>query len=125
MYKLKSISNFIIENYNTYTGDEVAQHVKDITPDESDIPDYFIDKYIKPNDGWVLKKINLKKLLKTDKSFAEYYNSGEVRYHDDEVNYKDLDNELVVYKGTLLDGYSRASTLIRIGDKTAYAYIFK
>ena len=125
MEGLKTFEEFITEKYNTYTGDEVAHHIEYITPDDSDIPDYFIDKYIRPNDGWVLKAVDLKKLLKTDKDFAEYYKSGEVRYEDDEVNDFDLDQELVVYKGTLLDGYSRASAMLRRGDRRAAGYILK
>lgn len=110
--------------FNTYTGDEVAQHIEDITPEESDIPDYFIDKYIRPNDGWKLEQIRLKDLLK-DKDFKEYYDSGEERYDDYEVNADDLYNELVVYKGQLLDGYSRAARMLRNGEKKAGAFVLK
>jgi hypothetical protein len=114
----------VILEFNTYTGDEVAQYIEDITPEESDIPDYFIDKYIKPNDGWQLKQIKLKDLLK-DKDFKEYYNSGEERYDEYEVDPNDLYNDLVVYKGQLLDGYSRAAKMLRDGEKTAGAYVLK
>jgi len=112
----------VILEFNTYTGDEVAQYIEDITPEESDIPDYFIDKYIKPNDGWQLKQIKLKDLLK-DKDFKDYYNSGEERYDEYEVDPNDLYNDLVVYKGQLLDGYSRAAKMLRDGEKTAGAYV--
>ena len=114
----------LFEEFNTFTGDEVAQHIEDITPEESDVPDYFINKYIKPNDGWKLEQIKLKDLLK-DRDFKEYYNSGEERYDDYEVAEDDLYNELVVYKGQLLDGYSRASKMLRDGEKVAGAYVFK
>ena len=114
----------VILEFNTYTGDEVAQYIEDITPEESDIPDYFIDKYIKPNDGWQLKQIKLKDLLK-DKDFKDYYNSGEERYDEYEVDPNDLYNDLVVYKGQLLDGYSRAARMLRNGEKTAGAYVLK
>ena len=50
---------------NTFTGKEVADHIKYITPEESDIPDYFISKYILPNDGWKNTPIKLKDLLKS------------------------------------------------------------
>ena len=57
---------------NTFTGQEVADHIEYITPEESDVPDYFIDKFILPNDGWKNKPIKLKDLLK-DKDFKDYY----------------------------------------------------
>lgn len=120
---LDKMDESALNEFNTYSGEEVAQHIEDITPEESDIPDYFINKYIKPNDGWKLMAVDLKKLLKTDKDFAEYYKSGEVRYEDDEVSEWDLDQELVVYKGELLDGYSRASAMLRRGDRKASAFV--
>jgi hypothetical protein len=120
---LDKMDESAINEFNTYSGEEVAQHIEDITPEESDIPDYFINKYIKPNDGWKLMAVDLKKLLKTDKDFAEYYKSGEIRYDDDEVNEWDLDQELVVYKGELLDGYSRASAMLKRGDRKASAFV--
>lgn len=123
MKHIKLFEQFINE-YNKFTGDEVAQHIEDITPDESDIPDYFIDKFIKPNDGWELKQIKLKDLLK-DRDFKDYYNSGEERYDEYEVDPNDLYNDLVVYKGKLLDGYSRASKMLRDGEKTAGAYVLE
>ena len=123
MKHVKLFEQFLNE-YNKFTGDEVAQHIEDITPDESDIPDYFIDKFIKPNDGWELKQIKLKDLLK-DRDFKGYYNSGEERYDEYEVDPNDLYNDLVVYKGKLLDGYSRASKMLRDGEKTAGAYVLE
>lgn len=118
-----NIDESVLNEFNTYSGEEVAQYIEDITPEESDIPDYFINKYINQNDGWKIMAVDLKKLLKTDKNFAEYYKSGEVRYEDDEVSELDLDQELVVYKGKLLDGYSRASVMLRQGDRNASAYV--
>jgi hypothetical protein len=120
---LDKMDESAINEFNTYSGEEVAQHIEDITPEESDLPDYFINKYIKPNDGWKNMAVDLKKLLKTDKNFAEYYKSGEIRYDDGEVNEWDLDQELVVYKGKLLDGYSRASTMLKRGDRKASAFV--
>ena len=123
MKHVKLFEEFINEN-STFTGDEVAQYIEDITPEESDVPDYFINKFIKPNDGWELKQIKLKDLLK-DKDFKDYYNSGEERYDEYEVDPNDLYNDLVVYKGQLLDGYSRATKMLRDGEKTAGAYVLE
>lgn len=121
---MKSFNEFILES-TSYAGSEIKQYVINITPNDSDIPDYFIKKYIEPNNNWKLKRINLRKLLKNDTSFAEYYNSGEIRYKDHEVHDDSLDNPLVVYKNELLDGYSRASALLRLGDDLAFAYTYK
>ena len=109
---------------NTFTGKEVADHIEYITPEESDIPDYFINKYILPNNGWKNKPIKLKDLLK-DRDFKEYYKSGEERYDEYEVSGDDLYQELVVYKGQLLDGYSRAARMLRNGEKTAAAFVLE
>ena len=108
----------------SWTGQEVADHIKYITPDDSDIPDYFIDKYVLPNDGWENKPIKLKNLLK-DRDFKAYYKSGEERYDEYDVSGDDLYQELVVYKGQLLDGYSRAARMLRNGEKTAAAFIIE
>ena len=113
-----------INEFNTFTGQEVADHIRYITPDESDVPDHFIDKYILPNDGWKNKSIKLKDLLK-DRDFKSYYNSGEERYDEYEVSGDDLYQELVVYKGQLLDGYSRAARMLRNGEKTAGAFVIE
>ena len=113
-----------IKESNTWTGQEVADHIKYITPDSSDIPDYFIDKYILPNDGWKNKPIKLKDLLK-DRDFREYSKSGEERYDEYEVSADDLYQELVVYKGQLLDGYSRAARMLKQGEKTAAAFVIE
>ena len=113
----------LFENFNTYDGDEVAQHIENITPANGGLPDYYINQYILPNDGWKLEAVDLEKLLKTDKNFAEYYDSGEIRYDDFEVNETDLDEEIVVYKGKLLDGFSRASENLRRGNKYTNAFV--
>jgi len=103
------------------SGEEVWNHIIDLTPEEDDIPWGFEDK-VKEND-FELKQIDLSKLLKTDPDFKDYYKSGQKRYDADEVSEYDLDMEIVVVKGELLDGYSRASALLRNGVKKAAAFI--
>ena len=49
------------------------------------------------NKNFKATKIDLKKLLKSDPDFKEYYNSGEERYDQDEVDSFDVYNELVVH----------------------------
>lgn len=103
------------------SGEEVWDHIVGITPEEDDIPWGFEDQ-IKDRE-FQMTKIDLKKLLKTDPDFKAHYKGGEQRYHDDEVSEYDLDFELVVVNGELLDGYSRASTLLRKGITKAYGYV--
>lgn len=107
-----------------FTGDEVNKHIYDITPNEDDLPEYFMDKLIKPR-LFTIHKINLNDLLESDLSFKEYYNNGDFvdRYEDE---YQDIDNlniELVVVDGELLDGYNRASVLLKSGIDETYAFV--
>jgi hypothetical protein len=105
-----------------YPGDYINRHIVNITPDEDDLPHYFMNKIISPRT-FKLEKIYLSDLLDSDTSFKEYFESGEERYDEDEVNYDDLNHELVIVDGELLDGYSRASTLLRNGVKETWSFV--
>ena len=105
-----------------YPGDYVNRHIVNITPDEDNLPHYFMDKMISPRK-FKLEKISLFDLLESDSSFKEYYESGEERYEEDEVDMGDLEHELVIVNGDLLDGYSRASTLLRNGVTETWAFV--
>ena len=118
MKHIKLFEQFINENTS---GEDVWNHIVGITPEEDDIPWGFQDKI--ENKNFKETKIDLKKLLKSDPDFKEYYNSGEERYDQDEVDSFDVYNELVVVDGELLDGYSRASRLLRQGEKKANAFV--
>lgn len=102
-------------------GEDVWNHIVNITPEEDDIPWGFQDKI--EGNNFKLTKVDLKKLLKSDPDFAAYYKGGEERYDQDEVDEFDVYNELVVVKGELLDGYSRAARLLRQGEKKAHAFV--
>lgn len=119
---LRSIIENVIEKTKTYSGKQVAKHIINITPDRSDVPDYFINKFILPNK-FTRKIVNINELLQSDPDFKAYYESGEERYDQDEEDPNDLDLEIVVFNGELLDGYSRASQLLRSGDDEAYAFV--
>lgn len=124
---IKLFEEFINESMQ-YTGKEVARYVKDITPDDSDIPKYFIKKYIRPNDGWVIRMVKIKDLLKSDPDVKEYVDSGIDRYEDDpDIYYEPAEDELynpiVVHKGEVLDGYSRIAKLHSMGIKEVEAYV--
>ena len=108
----------------TFMGNFVWNHVKDITPDEDDVPWGFKDK-IRTSEFENVPNFNLESLLETDPDFREYYESDDVRYEEDEMNPRDIELEIVVVNGELLDGYSRAATLLRNGQKTTNAFVGK
>jgi hypothetical protein len=112
-------------NENTFSGEMVWNHIKSITPNEDDIPWGFKSK-IKNAQFTNVNDFNLDTLLHTDPDFREYYESGDERYSDeDDIDPSDIDNEIVVVNGELLDGYSRAATLLRRGAETTNAFVGK
>lgn len=121
---VKSIIKEELNENRIFTGKEVNRHIKNITPYSEDLPTYFMNNLIK-NRNFVVKEVNLHDLLKSDESFKEYYESGDERYdeYSDEIDRGSLYNELVIVDGELLDGYSRASALLRNGNDTAYAFV--
>lgn len=104
-----------------HSGEEVWNHIVDITPEEDDIPWGFEDQI--KNREFQMTKVDLKKLLKTDPDFKDYYKAGKNRYADVDTSEFDLDFEIVVVDGELLDGYSRASQLLGNGVTKAYAFV--
>jgi hypothetical protein len=120
MRYIQLFEEFITEA-RVYSGKEVNQHIKNITPESSDVPDYFMKELIAPRK-FEIKQVDLKSLL-NDEDFKEYYKSGETRYSDDEVNSDELDLELVIVDGQLLDGYSRATELLKRGEKKTDAFV--
>jgi hypothetical protein len=114
--------NESMDSDKVFSGEEVNRHIESITPNESDIPDWFMDKIIAPRT-FKVEEISLDDLLNTDSSFKEYFESGEERYDQDEMYREELYQELVVVDGILLDGYNRASTLLRMGENNAYAFV--
>jgi hypothetical protein len=106
----------------SYSGSYVNRHIIDITPHKDDLPHFFMKNMIKPRK-FKLVEVSLLDLLDSDPSFREYYKSGDERYDVDDINPDDLDFELVIVDGELLDGYSRASTLLRNGVNKTMAFV--
>jgi len=119
MLKFKQFEN---NQEETYSDEYVSSHIIDLTPNESDIPDYFIEKLIKGRT-FIRKDVNIQSILQSDSSFKEYFDSGEDRYEDEEVSHNDLYFPVVLVDGQLLDGYSRCSTLLRNGEEFVTAYV--
>ena len=121
--KSGNISEYKAINEETFLGNHVWQHIVDITPDEDDIPWGFRNK-IKGAEFNVDNNFDLESLVNTDPDFKEYLESGDERYsEDDEMDESDLYNDIVVVDGELLDGYSRAATLLRRGETRTSAFV--
>jgi hypothetical protein len=107
-----------IDNNRIWSGKEVNNHIKSITPFKEDLPIYFMKELINPRN-FKIQKINLNELLNSDEDFRHYYDNGNVedRYKYDEYSPSkdELEHELVIVDGILLDGYNRASELLKMG----------
>lgn len=113
--------NESLDSERVFSGEYVNKRIKSITKKE-DWPNFFMNTLIKPRT-FKIEEVNLGDLLSTDSSFKEYFDSGEERYDQEEMDSNELYQELVVVDDKLLDGYNRASTLLRMGENTAYAYV--
>ena len=113
-----------------YDGEFIADYVIDISNDYgNDAPDYFIEEYIKPSK-FILTKLKISDLSKSDEDFEEYLNHNEDRYDyledtDEYPGYDNLFNPIVVFNGIVLDGYNRMTMLSRqhIDEVDAYVNI--
>lgn len=116
------------ESMDIMTAEEIADYISRITPDSSDVPDFFIKQVLKSEKTFKLQKISIEDLLASDPSLAEYVESGEERYGDEEENeYRpspnELDNPIVVFDGEVIDGYSRVATHYQNGEDLIYGYV--
>ena len=53
---MKSYKEFLNED-KTKSAQEIADYITYITPDSSDVPDFFIEKILKSNKTFTLKKL--------------------------------------------------------------------
>jgi hypothetical protein len=111
-------------NEDTFSGNMVWNHIKTITPDEDDIPWGFKEKIMNADFANV-ENFNIESLLQSDPDFREYYESGDERYDQEEMDPNEMYQDVVVVNGELLDGYSRAANLLRAGKKTTSAFLGK
>lgn len=123
MYEVLRMLGENVIKEETFMGNHVWNHIVDITPNEEDIPWAFRNK-IKNAEFNTENNFNLESLLETDPDFREYYESGDERYgEEDDMDEMDIYHDIVVVDGELLDGYSRAATLLRRGETTASAFV--
>lgn len=116
------------EKSNIMTAQEIADYIYDITPNKSDVPEYFINQVIKSNKTFKYKMVSIKDLLMSDPSLEEYVESNEERYGDDSENeyeptYSELLQPIVVFNGEVIDGYSRVASHYHSREDLIYAYI--
>ena len=116
------------ESMDIMTAEEIADYISRITPDSSDVPDFFIKQVLKSEKIFKLQKISIEDLLASDPSLAEYVESGEERYGDEEENEyqpspNELNNPIVVFDGEVIDGYSRVATHYQNGEDLIYGYV--
>ena len=119
--------NTVNENVSQITsGEAVWNHIVSITPDEEDIP-WGFEKIIKQNSFIPIDDFDLRSLLTTDPDFKQFYEHNKdneyFRYDPSEVNSNELDQEIVVVNGELLDGYSRAATKLANGETKTNAFV--
>lgn len=110
------------------TSDEIINYIKMITPSDSDIPDYFFKLIRDSKKMFTKRRLNIDDILQKDPHAKEYVESGEERYgeygeSDYEPHYEEIDNPIVILNNEVMDGYSRLSTLKKMGEKTIDAYI--
>jgi hypothetical protein len=128
MSKIKLFEEFITESGNTRSARDIINYVKDLTPSDSDHPDYFLSLVKKSGKSFVLKTLKVKDVIKMDQDVKSYVKSGEVRYgeygeSDLVPGDDDLDNPIVIFNGEVIDGYSRISTHYRKGIDNINAWV--
>jgi hypothetical protein len=106
---------------NHITGKYVGEYVRRITPNEEDVPNYFISKLIEPR-LFILTTVGIQDLLESDPSFAEYALMWEDRY-DYGADPIGLEQPIVVVDGEVLDGYNRTCYKREQGANSIEAYV--
>ena len=110
---------------------EVANYIEEITPNEEDIPHFFISKILESNKMFELKKFSIDELLRSDSDLKQFVEASikddwsRYSYNSDEnyePNPEELQNPIVVLEGEVLDGYSRVLEHVRAGEDHIWAY---
>lgn len=124
---MKTFEQFINEE-DTLSPSEIINYIKLITPNDSDVPDYFFKLIHHSKKNFIKKILNIEDILDKDQDVKNYVESGEERYgeygeSDYKPHYEEIDNPIVIFNDEVIDGYSRLSSLKRMGEKTITAYI--
>jgi hypothetical protein len=115
------------EEYNnrTFTGEEIADYIAHITPDNSNIPVFFLKQIIESGKIFKRQIVSIAKLLSTDQDLKSYVESEESRYDDEDYvpDPNDLNNPIVIFNNEVVDGYSRIAEHYRLGEDKITAYV--
>lgn len=123
---ITSINEFRKIFENIYSHEDIIQHITNISDrPRTDVPDYYFELLRKAKPNFERKELNIQDILNMDASVAEYVNSGEDRYEDEDdyPNSDDLYFPIVIWNNEVIDGYNRLSTLYKQGEKTVTAYV--
>ena len=110
------------------TPDEIINYITEITPHESDVPDYYFSLVKKSGKKFHKKQLKISELLNNDISLKEYVEHGEERYGDSSDSYHepedtDLEHPIVVFDGFVIDGYNRTLKKYHMGEEYIDAYV--
>jgi hypothetical protein len=123
-----SLLELMQEDQGVLSAQEVVDYISRITPDESDVPDYFISQVLQSDKKYKKELLSINDLLVQDRDLKDYVDSGEERYGDDqegeyEPHWEELENPIVVFDGNVIDGYSRVAAHIQNGEDQIYGYV--
>lgn len=123
----------LFENYNQQqykTAEEMCEYIREITPYEDDVPDYFLNMITTANAKFELKKVNIQDVISNDTDVQDYINSNDDRYEDadewsDEFvpHWSDLDKPIVIFNNIVLDGYNRLLVKSSNGETEIDAWV--
>lgn len=128
MNRIRTFESFFESRVDSKTSSEIVDYIKNLTPSDSDVPDYYLKLIKNSRKNFHLETIEIEKLLKNDKSLSEYVRSGEIRYGEEgesdlQPDPDELFNPIVIFNDEVVDGYSRTSTLYHSGEKTIDAWV--
>jgi hypothetical protein len=110
----------------TFTGEEIADYIAHITPDNSNIPVFFLKQIIESGKVFKRQIVSIAKLLSIDQDLKSYVESEENRYDDNDEyvpDPDDLNNPIVIFNNEVVDGYSRIAEYYRLGEDKITAYV--
>jgi hypothetical protein len=123
--KAKSFTQWLVESSEDVylSADEVAELIEDTTPNEEDVPTYFINKIKRSKRTFRLEDVEINWLLKQDSDLKSWVEEGEERYEDEDLDWNDIYQPAVVVDGELMDGWSRIQQLWRADEPTIKAWV--
>jgi hypothetical protein len=127
VYRQLKRNDLLEDSRRFMTTTEIIDYITNITPDHSDVPDYFFKLMREANLKYELKRVDIREGMKNDSSLSEYIQSGEMRYQDDdeleEPHPDELNHPIVIFQDEVVDGYSRCATHYHSGDYMISAYV--